>query len=172
LLHEVDECAFYTYFYSGSYSVIDIVEARLMNAGDSGAWWGGCAGDWTGCYLLGSDQNQAVINQYWNYSYNNIAGQSDPEADNGGQLHMGDYLQNALATDTKWHHCLWVADGAYATFYVDGQTVSRGAYLYGANGTINTTREHAIGGVWGCGSVCGYPCERAWPSTSSSTVRL
>jgi len=135
------------YFYNNLYYG-DYVETLLMNGGDAGAWWGGCAGDWTGVYLLGSDQNNPVINLYWNYSYAVNSGQNDPES--YGPIHEGDFIQNSLATDTKWHHVLCVADGANFSFYVDGQVVSSGPYKQGPNGTVNTTREHAIGVEWNC----------------------
>jgi len=123
----------------------------MMSGGDASAWWGGGAGDFTGMYLLGSDQNQAVVNLYWAYSYAITSGQSDPEAYQS-DLHPGEYIQGAggLGQDAKWRHVLINVDGAVFTCFVDGKPVSRGA-LPGPggqmNGTINVTREHCIGAV-------------------------
>jgi hypothetical protein len=132
-----------SYYYTASYSFSMIIETIGMSGGDAAAWWGGGAGDFTGCLLVGSDQNQSVINEYWNYSYAIIAGQSNPQAYNS-TLHVGDYTAQCLSTDTKWHHVLIVADGAFMTMYVDSVSVASGPYTYG-HGTINTTREHVIG---------------------------
>jgi hypothetical protein len=131
------------YWYTNSWTSYS--ENLLMSGGDAGAWWGGGQGDVTSALLVGSDQNNNVINEYWAYSYSVISGQNGPESYGG--LHQGDYTQSSLGTDTKWHHLLIVADGAYMTCYVDSVAVARGPYSAGAGpqGTINTTRPHYLG---------------------------
>lgn len=134
---------YYAYSYTASYSWTNLADYPMMSGGDAAAYWGGGAGDFTGMALTGSDQNTPSVELCWNYSYAQIAGNGDPEA--YGPMHNGEYVQNAMATDTKWHHCLLVADGAYLTCYYDSVVVARGLYTYGPNGTISTTREHIIG---------------------------
>jgi hypothetical protein len=134
---------YYAYGYTASYSWTNLADYPMMSGGDAAAYWGGGAGDFTGMNVTGSDHNTPVVGLCWNYSYSEIAGPNSPEA--YGPMHVGEYVENAMATDTKWHHCLLVADGAYLTCYYDSVVVARGLYTYGPQGTISTTREHIIG---------------------------
>jgi hypothetical protein len=134
------------YYYTAGWQ--NIRDYPLLSGGDASAYWGGGAGDFTGMCIDGSDQNLPMVMLCWAYSYAIICGQSDPEAYQS-DMHPGDYVQNIIASDTKWHHLMLVADGAYMTCYYDSVNIARGAYSTtpgGPQGTINTTREHVIGG--------------------------
>jgi hypothetical protein len=141
---------FRPYWFQASYSGTDIDDNIMMNGGDTGASWGGCAGDWTGMNIYGDTQNLPSVIMCWNYAYAGIAGPYNPQA--YAQPLPGSYVAGAvgLANDTKWHHYCWVADGAFSTLYVDSVIVARGPYTYGPNGTINVTRPHCIGGNLSC----------------------
>jgi hypothetical protein len=138
---------YYEYYYTASFRWAGRNDMLLMQGGDSAASWGGGAGDFTGAALIGSDQNLPVVNIYWAYGYAILSGQSNPGAYQS-DMHPGNYTQGPLGLDSKWHHCMLVADGAFMTFYVDGVIASQGA-LPGPGGqinsTINTTRGHTIG---------------------------
>ena len=110
-------------------------EMVTMYAGDDSAYRGDC----TGAYLTASSAGN-WFQQFWASGFNSIAGYGTAPV---GVYARGTVNVVGILMDSKWHHLLWVADGAYLTIWIDGVIVSQGQVS--GNSTINATRPHAIG---------------------------
>lgn len=120
---------------TGVWSSGENSEMIALYAGDDSSY----RGDSTGLMLTANSQGN-YFQAYWANAFNCVTGMGTAPV---GVYARGTVNQIALLTDSKWHHLLWVADGANVSVYLDGVLVSQG-HVSG-NGTINATRPHSIG---------------------------
>jgi hypothetical protein len=110
-------------------------EMIAMYAGDDSSYRGDCTG-----LLLTANPQGNYFQAYWASGFNCVTGFGTAPV---GVYPRGTVNVVGVLMDSKWHHLLYVADGATISVYLDSVLVSQGAVS--GNSTINATRPHGIG---------------------------